>query len=287
MKKCEEESPRIKTSGKCGTVNRNKNPIGNDYIVGGDTTEENEYPWQVRVESAIKCGGSLLDDRTVLTAAHCTVGASGPSRVIVGLHSIVHSADQVFPVEKIINHPKYNGSSRPLLQSEDAADMAILILSRRVEWSETVRPICLPTLEGTAYDGVMAITTGWGNTQIPNFHESKEGYLLREVMVKTMSSDECKNAYLNFNPNLKVSSNNICTTEEFNSGGKSACHGDSGGPLIIEKQGSETQYELIGVVSDGPEPCAQAGVPTAYARVTSQLDWIKKNMAGETLPASR
>jgi len=281
MKKCEEESPRIKTSGKCGTVNRNKNPIGNDYIVGGDTTEENEYPWQVRVESAIKCGGSLLDDRTVLTAAHCTVGASRPSRVIVGLHNIhKFTEDQVFPVEEIINHPEYDGSRTPLRQqSEDAADMAILILSRRVEWSETVRPICLPTLEGTAYDGVMAITTGWGATQMPN----EPTNLLREVMVKTMSSDECQHAYLNENRAWKMNSNNICTTEEFKRGGKSACHKDSGGPLIIEKQGSETQYELIGVVSGGPSPCAQAGVPTAYARVTSQLDWIKKYMAGETL----
>ena len=86
------------------------------------------------------CGGSIIDDRTVLTAAHCTKG-SKITHVTVGMHymSTDIEGQEDIPVERVIDHPTYN------LNSRTDNDFAIIVLARAVQWREEVQPICLPT----------------------------------------------------------------------------------------------------------------------------------------------
>ncbi|KAF4517251.1 hypothetical protein B566_EDAN011635 [Ephemera danica] len=95
---------------------------------------------------------------------------------------------------------------------------------------------------------------------------------LRYVNVTVITNRECKNS---FGP--IITSSKLCTDSLNANGNEGTCNGDSGGPLIITEP-SDGEPTLIGVVSFGAESC-EAGVPSAYTRVTSHLDWIANNDA--------
>merc|ERR1712002_235768 len=273
--------PGSSSACKCGIPNRVHR------IVGGTDTEVNEYPWQVKFtmckpngQCGWTCGGSLIDDRTVLTAAHCTKGYI-IRKVTVGMHyqSTSIEGQEDIPVIRQIDHPHYYSDPKTGAEHNDSA---ILILGRTVQWTETVQPVCLPTDPTATYLNRMATTTGWGRLwsggDVPDE--------LQEVDVKVISNEKCAEMY----PRTAIAKDMICAAEENGEGGKDACQGDSGGPLITERQGvtvdGKQQYEQVGVVSWG-RYCADARYPGVYARVTEHLDWIKENMQGDTCSLTR
>jgi len=277
---------------KCGIANTRNG--GNDYIVDGEPTEENEYPWQVGLYG-LDCGGSLISDRTVLTAAHCLHGkchcrpggdcrcstTAGILRVIVGMHrwdGSEHDGTEVL-ARKIIIHEDYvaPGFIQPGRVMHDN-DLALIILSRPIRWSRSVAPICLPTLGSQLYEGRMATVTGWGLLAAGDMVKST---VLRKGHVKVISNKKCGQMWAHQEWLQGITENMLCAAEKNGLGGKDACTGDSGGPLITERQGGEKQFEQIGVVSFG-EGCGEKEYPGVYARVTAQLDWIKREMEGET-----
>jgi len=251
----------------CGVPNRRTRTIG------GVKTEANEYPWQVGLiyegKEGIQCGGSLIDSKTVLTAAHCTEGMD-PNEiyVLVGEHDQEDSNDgqQKIQVQEVIEHPDYSG--RPVYDN----DFSILILQEPVTWSKEVKPICLPQEIAAAYEGVEAIVSGWGETEY-----AYSSSVLMETEVTTMSNTECTRPNSIWKP-WEITTNMICAFKP----GNDACHGDSGGPLITKES---AHYSLIGVVSFGMPCGAQHNYRGVYARVTARLDWIKRNMKGTTCPA--
>ena len=165
-------------------------PIRATRIVGGQETEVNEYPWQVGLVSASGrvpwCGGSLISDRHVLTAAHCTVGGSTSSiRVLLGEHDTTDSVADIRTISAITDHPSYTDSS-----SLDY-DYSILTLSSPVTFSKQMAPVCLPADTSLLYTGQVATVTGWGTT-------SSGGSLsprLLEVDVTVTSNAQCSNSY--------------------------------------------------------------------------------------------
>jgi len=265
---------------KCGLAQRTTR------IVGGVNTEVNEYPWQAGLVSKggsyVWCGGSLVNSRWVLTAAHCTVGDSPSSiQVLLGEHdyNIDHEADHIrADVSSIKNHPDYNSNTLD-------NDFSMLKLSVAVNFGSHphIRPICLPTTDTSTYAGDTATVTGWGTTSSGGSLSST----LREVDVTVMSNSNCKNDYGYWSSD--ITSQMLCANVV--GGGKDSCQGDSGGPLVTASGGNGVvagqNYVQIGVVSWGIG-CADANYPGVYARVTSQLSWIQENMdkAGSTCPAS-
>jgi len=251
---------------KCGLAKRKSR------IVGGVVTEVNEYPWQVGIVdkgyTQVWCGASLISDRWILTAAHCTRGESaGDIQALLGEHDYSSNKETNMVrvgIAEIINHPDYHHQTTNI-------DFSLLKMKKTIDFSKYshIRPICLPTDTSKDYTDFTATVSGWGTLSSGGSSSKK----LREVDVKVLSNSDCKNKYSY--PSSWITSQMLCANVD--GGGKDACQGDSGGPLVTAGSGNGVtagqNYELIGVVSWG-SGCASASYPGVYSRVTMQLDWI-------------
>ncbi|KAF7386177.1 hypothetical protein HZH68_013309 [Vespula germanica] len=230
-------------------------------IVGGQTTRMNELPWMAKLSYLNKfyCGGSLINDRYVLTAAHCVKGFMWfMIKVTFGEHD--RCIDKGLETRYVVRVLTGDFS---FLNFDN--DIALLRLNDRVPFSDTIRPICLPTIKENEYIGSKAIAAGWGTLK----EEGKPSCLLQEVEVPVMSLQDCRNT--SYSPRM-ISDNMLCAG--YPDGMKDSCQGDSGGPLITERE--DKRYEIIGIVSWG-NGCARPGYPGVYTRITNYLDWILSN----------
>jgi len=236
--------------------------------VGGQAAQEGEYPWQVALvpngEDVPYCGGSLITSRTVLTAAHCGNENFLDFKVVVGKHQTNFSGEKFSP-GSWTSHPEYDPSTYD-------NDFAIITLESPVTFSDSVRPVCLPS-PSSLYEGVEATVTGWGTLQSGGIQPE----VLQEVDVDTMSNEECTKPLYVYKE--EITENMICAAAP----GKDSCQGDSGGPLIAKKSGT-SYFDLIGVVSWG-YGCARPNSPGVYSRITQQLDWINEEKTGEDCPS--
>eukprot|EP00092_Neocalanus_flemingeri_P020759 GFUD01022494.1.p1 GENE.GFUD01022494.1~~GFUD01022494.1.p1 ORF type:complete len:390 (-),score=71.07 GFUD01022494.1:203-1333(-) len=250
------------------------------FIVGGTETELNKYPWQVGLviegQKNVFCGGSLVSNRWILTAAHCTPKKQVTVenlQAVMGEHD-TKSTTETEAVRKgismIVIHPQYNEGTKwnndfSLLKMESTIDFA--------KYSH-IRPICLPVDNTNDYHDLTATVAGWGTTESGGSTSNK----LREVDVMVLSNNDCRDNYKY--KESKVTDVMLCANTE--GGGKDSCQGDSGGPLISSGYGDGftpgENFELIGVVSWG-NGCADADFPGVYARVSTQLEWIASTTA--------
>jgi len=213
------------------------------------------------------CGGTLVSNKEVLTARHCTDGATA-AYVTLGEHDLTRpDGEKKVRVCSVANHPNYNQ------QSVDY-DFAILTLCEEVSFTTDISPACLPTSSSTNYDNRQAVVSGWGTLSsggnTPN--------ILHEVTINTMSNSQCSGSSTDYSSN-DITARMLCASAS----GKDACQGDSGGPLVTQESGG--YYTVIGVVSWG-FGCADARAPGVYSRVTNQLSWIKSNIRGTTCPTA-
>lgn len=243
-------------------------PIDDGRIVGGIEARANSWPWQVTMCSgssttscSLRCGGSIIANRYVLTAAHCTQVSAGSITIKVGAHR--YSSDRPgtgevrqITVSRIINHSSYG---RPTSFSND---MAIVELSSAVTYGNHVSPVCLPANEnGNTNEGLTAFVTGWGSLSSGGSISAT----LQQVRVPFVSNTRCASAY----GSSSIDGTMVCLGN-FNEGGKDSCQGDSGGPVVRASNGRFYQY---GVVSWG-RGCALPQYPGVYARVQVQCSFI-------------
>ncbi|XP_069974520.1 ovochymase-1-like [Penaeus vannamei] len=243
-----------------------KSGPGEMKIVGGVTTEENEYPWQAGLvfsgSSSVFCGGSILKRNWVLTAAHCAENIAGREdnyEVLIGAHNLRVSAnaEKRHAIKRTIIHPDYE---------DETVDNDIALLEvEPIEFSRRVTPVCLPE-QTDAYDDVLATVTGWGTLSAGGDPSD----WLMEVTLPTMSNDQCMATYSDL-----ITKNMICAGLEV--GGKDSCQGDSGGPMVTLRASNRAQFEQIGIVSWGAG-CAEPGKPGVYTRITEYLTWIENTM---------
>ncbi|KAK7865540.1 hypothetical protein R5R35_010084 [Gryllus longicercus] len=239
----------------CGVANEAR-------IVGGQETDEHEFPWMVRLSyfNRFYCGGTLINDRYVLTAAHCVKGFMWfMIKVTFGEHDrCVTGAkpESRFVLRAIVGDFSFMNFDN---------DIALLRLNDRVPISEHVRPVCLPKGTEDAYVGANATASGWGTLR----EDGKPSCTLQAVQVPVMSNEDCRATKYN---EKMISDNMLCAG--YPEGMKDSCQGDSGGPLATQRE--DNRFEQIGVVSWG-NGCARPGYPGVYTRITRYLDWILAN----------
>ena len=243
---------------ECGLENKQR-------IVGGAETEENAYPWITaitRKDGRIFCGGVLINDQWVLTAAHCFESFTADTiSLMLGAHDVLNPKSSVMIVDaaQVIVHEGYN------ITTTDN-DIALVQLATRVlkPYPTNISPICLPFgLTSDDYKHRIATVIGWG---VEDFSSDTASDVLQEVDVDVYTSEQCNSHFSNVTG--RITSNMFCGYRE----GKDACRGDSGGPFVLNKDG--LNYE-IGIVSWGID-CAKPGNPGVYTKLINYLSWIEQ-----------
>ncbi|XP_020773700.2 LOW QUALITY PROTEIN: transmembrane protease serine 13a [Boleophthalmus pectinirostris] len=235
-------------------------------IIGGQVSESGEWPWQVTLhyKGSHVCGGVLISEIFVLTAAHCFPSTDEFSQIATNwaVYAGVVTLDklpQPHQVAVIILSENYDSNTND-------QDIALLKLATPVEFSDTVHPACLPTYDQQWAHGTDCITSGFGTTDAGSSSVSNK---LRDVSVKIIDTEVC-NTPSSYGGS--VTKNMLCAGHL--GGGKDSCQGDSGGPLVCKNNGLWT---LAGITSWG-SGCGEANRPGVYTKVTSALPWIYSKM---------
>ncbi|XP_036326548.1 venom protease-like [Rhagoletis pomonella] len=236
-------------------------------IVGGQTAGVSEYPWMARLSyfNRFYCGGTLINDRYVLTAAHCVKGFMWfMIKVTFGEHDRCNDKER--PETRFV----LRAFSQKFSFSNFDNDIALLRLNDRVPITSFIRPICLPRAfeRNDLFIGTKGMATGWGTLK----EDGKPSCLLQEVEVPVLDNEHCV-AQTNYTQKM-ITKNMMCAGYP-GVGERDSCQGDSGGPLVRMRP-DDKRFEQIGIVSWG-NGCARPNYPGVYTRVTKYLDWIMEN----------
>uniref|UniRef100_A0A803JVL1 Chymotrypsinogen B1 n=1 Tax=Xenopus tropicalis TaxID=8364 RepID=A0A803JVL1_XENTR len=236
-------------------------PVLSGYarIVNGENAVPGSWPWQVSLQDSTGfhfCGGSVISDFWVVTAAHCGVTTS--HRVILGEYDRSSSAEpiQTMSISRVFKHPNYNTNTM-------INDITLLKLSSTASFNSRVAPVCIPTSSEVFNSPERCITTGWGYVDA---YSKLSPNKLQQVTLPLLSNTECQRYWGN-----KIHSTMICA----GASGASSCMGDSGGPLVCARNGA---WVLAGIVSWGSSTCSPSS-PGVYARVSTLRSWMDQIVA--------
>src|SRR5215203_1998766 len=223
-------------------------------IVGGTAVLNGKYPFMAYVtlyrnaKPYASCGGSLIDQDSVLTAAHCLMNTTG-AVVVVGRTDLRKNRGQEIGASRPFIHPRYNGNGY---------DVGVLKLRRPVKGIKPIK-LATPKQNNLETPGRKLTVAGWGLTAFNSTHPTNR---LRQAQVPVVSDRRAESSYdavlgpSGYEPPLMIASGN--------SSKENACVGDSGGPLF--DFGSRTQ---VGIVSRGYYKCGTARYPGVYTEMNN------------------
>merc|ERR1719234_737347 len=233
-------------------------------IVGGHEAQENQWPWQVAlfIDDAWFCGGSLISENYVLTAAHCADGASYFD-IMAGAHNVRASSEP-----HRVEITSYNGWTHPQWDHNTLSnDVALIELPSPIDFNDYIAPSCMPSAGDTADVGELVTCTGWGK---PPDSAGGISPVLRMVEDRPIISNSDCNAIYGI-----VGDGVVCIDT---AGGKGTCSGDSGGPLNmkydVKSDGMGDKWKQVGVVSFGASAGCEVGFPAGFSRTEYYRDWL-------------
>ena len=230
-------------------------------IIGGTVAKPGEIPYQVALVDLKSwrhfCGGSILNEDYVITAAHCVKGKSPTSfKVIAGTVDLSKAVSELskHSVKEIYIHEKYN--------SEDSwiNDIALIKVETRFVKSALISFVPMPAPGELVKTNDSAIVSGFGKLA----YDGNRTDLLHWVDIRIASQDYCKSVYKG---SEHIYDTHLCAYDP--TAVRGHCKGDSGGPLMVNGK-------LAGLVS-WSRHCANTVYPSVYTRVSSYIDWIKKH----------
>lgn len=227
-------------------------------IVGGENAQRGELPFQISLRYGGRhiCGGSILSERIIVTAAHCSDGPVSSFSIVAGDldNGVDEGSEQTIAVEDVRIHENYD-------DWEISNDIALMVLREPLQLNEYVQPIALPEAGHLATGD--SVVSGWGSIR----EGGSSPRILQKVTVPIITDQECRNAY----GDSEVHDSMICAG--IPQGGKDSCQGDSGGPMTASDTGD--RY-LAGIVSWG-YGCARPGYPGVYTEVSAFVDWVQQH----------
>ncbi|CAD7002342.1 unnamed protein product [Ceratitis capitata] len=217
-----------------------------------------KFPYQVMLigkqlwRKRILCGGTLLDQRWILTAGHCTMGVTHFD-IYLGALTIEDAAETgrlVLRSNKFIVHEHFNPETA-------ANDIALVKLPIDVAFTARIQPAILPYVNrNDPLTGAKVVATGWGaNSEMSNYNP------MQYTELRVISNQECANEF-------DVITNGVLCAKGLRD--ETVCSGDSGGPLVLKN----TQV-VVGITSFGPADGCETNIPGGFTRVTHYLDWIE------------
>ncbi|XP_059062040.1 brachyurin-like [Achroia grisella] len=238
-------------------------------IIGGEqVTTQTSFSFQAGIVATLTtgwqsiCGGSLVSNTRVLTAAHCWWDGQSQARsftIVLGSLTIFSGGTRIDTTD-ITVHPNWN-------INEITNDIAIVRIPS-VTFTNNIQAISLPALSDVnqSFSGYSAIVSGYGKTS-----DAQAGFpsttALHQVSVTVITNAVCQNSF-----EITLHGSHLCTGGDR---GVGSCDGDSGGPLTTLLNNRRT---LIGIVSFGLGNRCESTYPSVYTRVTSFLTWIQANL---------
>ncbi|KAG7307497.1 hypothetical protein JYU34_007696 [Plutella xylostella] len=247
-----------------------------NYIVGGEDASIYVYPSAAQIEWksllddewTLICGATILNERWLLTAAHCFVPFFvGIERTRIRAGATRRGeGGQVVKLKSYIVHPDY------AVAAPHDSDIALVELERSLVFSDAVNSASIFADGIEVSDNEAVYVVGWGDTVGDSLEGSSGNYasVLQEVTLFTENIEECKMIY---EGEEVVTDNMLCAGNQ-GDGGRDACAGDSGGPAFYLDGSGDV---LVGVVSWGSFPCGSPVQPAVFTKVSAFTSWILSN----------
>ncbi|XP_064652551.1 uncharacterized protein LOC135503121 isoform X2 [Lineus longissimus] len=247
----------------CGTP---ASSILRPYVVHGYTAPQGKWPWQVSVRKLTQhiCGGVVLTERHILTAAHCVeemYDSPHIYEVVLGTSKLYMTEKNrvVATVQKMWKHPEFSNF-------KEGHDVAVLMLKNPIQFSDKIRPVCLPRSSKDKFPvTARCYVTGWGYT---DYYQKNVPDDLQEAKMQLWNTTKCNSTDF-YNGTLPSSV--LCAG--YLSGYISICPGDSGGPLMCQDE--HGRWRVVGISSFMSSGCDVPFRPSVFTDVLQEIDFIQ------------
>ncbi|XP_044736175.1 trypsin-1-like [Chrysoperla carnea] len=226
---------------------------GSPVVIGGKDIDIQNYPYQLAllVNNKYTCGATIIGREYALTAAQCVKGVSESKITLRAGSNKADSGGYVHKVSKVAVHEKYD-------QAKNLNDISLLKVSTPFDLTKPgVKAVGLPLVNEAIPTEKEAYLTGYGKTSATGIATN----ILHGTTFPTISDNVCKKSV----PSL---TGTMCCAG-YTSGGRDACEGDQGSPLVFNNK-------LIGITSWNFS-CGLKPSPIVFTKVSNYRDWIKKN----------
>ncbi|EFA10762.1 brachyurin [Tribolium castaneum] len=228
-------------------------------IIGGSTARAGQFPWQAaiyldNISGKYFCGGALITNQWILTAAHCVFGGK-LFTIHLGSNTLFSQDENriILSSSKYVVHPEYD-------QNTLENDVGLIQLHMPVTFTEYVQKINIANM-GQIHDGVVVTAAGWGQTSDSSSGMSNN---LIYAELSIISNTECQITY-----GSQIKSGMVCAVGNYNEG---ICIGDTGSPLVKpDVKGSPLH---VGIASFMSQNGCESTDPSGFIRTDVYHKWI-------------